>query len=216
MRVIAGSARGRRIVAPPGFDVRPTSDRVRQATFNALTHRGAVDGARVVDLFAGSGALGIEALSRGADHVTFVESDRTAHQCILGNIEYLGFQEQASVVRSDAPRWAQTMTGEVDLVFADPPYQFDGWVPLLASILPHLANDDSIVVMETGNVPELGEEWTVLRQQRYSATVMTLLARTPADFSAASPSSLSSPPSLSLSSTFSTVAPAASPESPDA
>lgn len=177
MRVIAGSARGRRIVAPPGFDVRPTSDRVRQATFNALVHRGAVEEARVLDLFAGSGSLGIEALSRGAGHVTFVESNRVAHACILDNIDHLGFAAQATVLRSDAPRWVAAVRDQVDLVFADPPYSFDEWKPLLAALHPMLAHD-ALVVMETGSVPEIGEEWTIVRQQRYGATVVTLLART--------------------------------------
>ena len=101
VRVVAGSARGRKIVAPPGLDVRPTLDRVRQAIFNALDARGAVEGARVIDVFAGSGALGIEALSRGADHVTFVEHDRKSLACIKENLEHLGFMERASIVRSD-------------------------------------------------------------------------------------------------------------------
>lgn len=177
MRVIAGSARGRRIVAPPGYEVRPTSDRVRQATFNALMHRGAVEEARVLDLFAGSGSLGIEAISRGADHVTFVETDRSAHACIVNNIEHLGFNSQATVLRSDVLRWVSSLRGPVDLVFADPPYQFTEWKPLLDALRPRLADDDAIIVMETGSVPEIGEEWTIVRQQRYGATVMTLLTR---------------------------------------
>jgi 16S rRNA (guanine966-N2)-methyltransferase len=177
MRVIAGSARGRKIVAPPGLDVRPTSDRVRQATFNALVHRNVVEDARVLDLFAGSGSLGIEALSRGAAHATFVESDRAAHRCILDNIEHLGFGEEASVVKSDATRFVQGLRDSFDLVFVDPPYQFAEWPALLAAILPHLADDDSMVVMETGSIPEIGDEFELIRQQRYGATVMTLLVR---------------------------------------
>jgi 16S rRNA (guanine966-N2)-methyltransferase len=177
MRVIAGTARGRKIVAPPGLDVRPTSDRVRQATFNALVHRNVVDDARVLDLFAGSGTLGIEALSRGAAHVTFVESDRAAHRCILDNIEHLGFGEQASVVKSDATRYVQGLRESFNLVFVDPPYQFAEWPTLLAAILPHLADDESMVVMETGRVPEVDDAWEVIRQQRYGATVITLLVR---------------------------------------
>lgn len=178
MRVIAGSARGRRIVAPPGLDVRPTSERVRQATFNALIHRGAVEEARVVDLFAGSGSLGIEALSRGARHVTFVESDRVAHRAILDNVGHLGFESQSTVLRSDVSRWVAGMRDQVDLVFADPPYDFTEWKPLLDALHPMLAHDDAIVVMETGRVTDVGEQWTIVRQQRYGATVVTFLART--------------------------------------
>ena len=98
MRVIAGTARGRKLVAPHGNTVRPTADRVRQATFNALESRGAITDARVLDLFAGSGALGIEALSRGAAHCTFVEKDRSAVEAVNRNLETLGFTARATVV----------------------------------------------------------------------------------------------------------------------
>src|SRR5512141_2155348 len=100
MRIIAGSHRGRRIVAPRGRDTRPTSDRVREAVFNLI---GPVDGADVLDLFAGSGALGLEALSRGAASATFVEADRAAAEAIVSNIEKLGL-EGARVYREDAAR----------------------------------------------------------------------------------------------------------------
>ena len=95
MRIVGGTARGRPLVAPPGDRTRPTSDRVREAVFNALWSRGALDGARAVDLFAGSGALGIEALSRGAAHVTFVDSDRAARRAIERNLAACGVADRA-------------------------------------------------------------------------------------------------------------------------
>lgn len=177
MRVIAGTARGRRIIAPAGHNVRPTLDRVRQATFNALVHRDVVADRQVLDLFAGSGALGIEALSRGATHVTFVENDREALRCIETNLAILGFGRQATVVRSDASRWLAANRGSFDLVFADPPYSFDGWVALLGAIHSTLSGaGDGLAVLETPDVLELGIGWDVVRQQRYGGTVVTLAA----------------------------------------
>ena len=179
MRVIAGTARGRALRAPKGFTVRPTGDRVRQATFNALESRRAVRDARVLDLFAGTGALGIEALSRGAAHATFVDSDRAAVDAINANLAATGFGERgrSTVARADAARWLAplaTATATFDLVLADPPYRFEGWVDLLTGIAAHLA-DDGTVVIETGSVPDLGPAWEILRQQRYGGTVITVL-----------------------------------------
>src|SRR3954467_4150678 len=101
VRVIAGEWGGRRLQAPPGDATRPTSDRVREAVFNALGSLGAVEGAAVADLFAGSGAMGIEALSRGAASVTFVDSARPARAAIEANLAATGFAEQARVVAGD-------------------------------------------------------------------------------------------------------------------
>ena len=122
MRVIAGTWGGRRLQAPPGDAVRPTSDRVREALFSILA--GHVPGARVLDLFAGSGALGIEALSRGAASATFVDSAPTALEALRANLGTLG--AEAEVRRQDARRFlggASADAREYDLVFLDPPYR---------------------------------------------------------------------------------------------
>jgi 16S rRNA G966 N2-methylase RsmD len=105
MRVVGGTARGRRLVAPPGAATRPTTDRVREAIFNALWSRGALDGARVLDLFAGSGALGVEALSRGAAHATFVDRAAVARRAIRRNLETCGFLERAEIVATPVERF---------------------------------------------------------------------------------------------------------------
>ena len=121
MRVIAGAHKGRRLTAPPGRTTRPTSDRVREALFSILGAR--VVGARVLDLFAGSGALGIEALSRGADAVTFVDDDPAAVRAIRANLAGI---DGAEVLRRDARNALQTARGDArqyDLVFLDPPYR---------------------------------------------------------------------------------------------
>ena len=126
MRIVAGELRGRKLVAPDGGTTRPTTDKVREAVFNALGSLDVVDGARVADLYAGSGALGIEALSRGAEHCTFVERDRDA---AVGDPRQhrrrSASPAAAAVVSGDAAKMGAGL--DVDLVFADPPYDFDAW-----------------------------------------------------------------------------------------
>jgi 16S rRNA (guanine966-N2)-methyltransferase len=126
LRVIAGRHRGRRLLAPAGAGTRPTAERVRQALFDMLWHapwagREAVEGARVLDAFAGTGALGLEALSRGAAHAAFIESDRAALAALRRNIEALGEEEAARVIARDATR-PPPAAAPCGLVFLDPPY----------------------------------------------------------------------------------------------
>ncbi|HEX6938005.1 MAG TPA: 16S rRNA (guanine(966)-N(2))-methyltransferase RsmD [Longimicrobiales bacterium] len=121
MRIIAGRWRGRRIEAPPGRETRPTTDRVREAWMSALQPE--LPGARVLDLFAGSGALGLEALSRGAAHATFVERAGSALRALRANIERLGAAERATVVRADALVYVRRLEPHAfDVALADPPY----------------------------------------------------------------------------------------------
>ena len=170
MRVIAGELRGRRLEAPKGATTRPTSDRVREATFNALTSMDALDGAVVLDAFAGSGALGIEALSRGAARCTFVERDRAALVALRANLERLGLgAERAAVVTGDAVR----VGGDWDLALLDPPYAFDGWERLLTSLSP------AVAVCESGRPIPPPEGWVVVREKAYGATVVTILRHDP-------------------------------------
>ncbi|MDQ3709834.1 MAG: 16S rRNA (guanine(966)-N(2))-methyltransferase RsmD [Actinomycetota bacterium] len=124
MRVIAGTARGRRLVAPPGRDTRPTSDRVREALFSSIAP--AVPGAAVCDLFAGSGALGIEALSRGAAWATFVERDAVAVRAIRQNLRRAGVDDAGQVVPGEAADFCRhPVGGPFDLLLCDPPYAVD-------------------------------------------------------------------------------------------
>ena len=149
MRVIAGSRKGHTLVAPRGTDTRPTSDRVRENIFNLV---GPLDGARVLDLFAGSGALGIEALSRGATRAVFVDSDRDAVRAIERNLEKLRLTG-ARVVRGDAllTLAQEAIAGaKYDLVLVDPPYDMlEDIQPRLAHYLPALLEPDGLVVLET-------------------------------------------------------------------
>ncbi len=175
MRVVAGSAGGRRLAAPPGTDTRPTTDRVREAVFNALGSLGVVDGARVADLFAGSGALGIEALSRGAASAHFVESDRRAADVIERNLADLALDDRAVVLRRPVEGAVADLPVGLDLVLADPPYAFDAWDVLLEALVPHLA-DDAVVVVESDRSVALPAGWEKVRERTYGGTVV-LFAR---------------------------------------
>ncbi len=145
MRIIAGTHRGHTIYAPPGTDTRPTSDRVRENVFNIL---GPVDGASVLDLYAGSGAMGLEALSRGAERAVFVERDPDAAKVIERNLDKLRLR--GSVLRRDAVSVLASETRKYDLVLVDPPYDMYLDVqPQLARYLPGVLAEDGVVVVET-------------------------------------------------------------------
>jgi 16S rRNA (guanine966-N2)-methyltransferase len=181
VRVVAGSARGRRLRSPDGEATRPTSDRVRESLFNALHSRGAVQDAAVADLFAGSGALGIEALSRGAAHVWFVETDRNALECIEDNLDTLGFRASATVVRTEVrTALASGLAERFDLVVADPPYAFDDWVGLSEAVAGVLVAD-GLLVAESGSPVCLGDGWEKVRERTYGGTVITFAQRAGAD-----------------------------------
>jgi len=171
MRIIAGSKRGARIAAPKGIATRPTGDRVREAAFNLI---GPVDGAAVLDLFAGSGAMGLEALSRGAASATFVESDRAACRTISQNLEKLGLTG-ARVVCGDAV-WALRQEGRAyDLVLVDPPYEL--WAalgPRLADQLARVLAPDGLVLVETGSKTEPALPLALRTSRRYGSARLTV------------------------------------------
>ena len=170
MRVISGELGGRKLVAPAGDTTRPTTDKVRQAVFNSLGSMGVIEGAVVADLYAGSGALGIEALSRGAERCIFVERDRAALQALRENISALGLGERASVHATDVMAWVPAMRN-VDIAFLDPPFAFDAWANLLPLV------DVGMVVAEADDPIEAPEGWEVARSKRYGRTWVTVLER---------------------------------------
>ncbi|MEM9516126.1 MAG: 16S rRNA (guanine(966)-N(2))-methyltransferase RsmD [Actinomycetota bacterium] len=169
MRVVSGELGGRRIVAPEGTSTRPTTDRVREAIFNALGSRGIVEDALVADLFAGSGGLGIEALSRGAEHCTFVERDRAALAALRENLATLDLDDRSRVVAGNAQTSAAHL--DVDLVLADPPYDFDAWPELLSVVRA------DTVVAESGQPLMDIAGWDAWRSKRYGRTWVTFLER---------------------------------------
>ena len=190
MRVVAGFLRGRRIEGPPEGaaskrqptappKTRPTTDKVREAVFNALNSMEAVSGAVVVDLFAGSGAMGIEALSRGAVSCTFVENDRTALATLRRNIEHLGLGDIARVVNLDISspggrERVREIVAEAGLVVIDPPYGYDKWGAVFEAL--ESASGDVVVVAETESRSDLHKNppagWECLRSRDYGRTTV--------------------------------------------
>ena len=157
-------------MAPPSKGaIRPTTDKVREAVFNALASLDVVVGTRVADLYAGSGALGIEALSRGAARCTFVERDRAAVAAIDENIATLGLRDRSTIIVGDAMTTAPRI--EADLAFADPPYDFDDWPRLLRAI------SASLVVAEAAAPVDPPVDWEQGRTKRYGRTWVTFLHR---------------------------------------
>jgi 16S rRNA (guanine966-N2)-methyltransferase len=144
VRIIAGELKGRRLAAPRFEGVRPTSDKLRETLFNVLASR--VAGARVLDLFAGTGALGLEALSRGAAHVSFVERDPRAIAVIADNVARCGVGARAAVIRAAVERVGDRLAGDFDLILADPPYDIDDPAALLAVFVPRLAPGGLLVL----------------------------------------------------------------------
>jgi 16S rRNA (guanine966-N2)-methyltransferase len=169
MRVVAGELGGRRLVAPAGTSTRPTTDRVREAIFNSLGSAGLIEGALVVDLFAGSGAIGIEALSRGADRCIFVERDRSALRALDENLDALELHDRSKVMAADAMSVAASL--DADIVFADPPYDFDAWPELIARL------PVSLVIAESGGTIDPPAGWNVIREKKYGRTRVTFLER---------------------------------------
>jgi 16S rRNA (guanine966-N2)-methyltransferase len=171
LRIIAGSKRGARIAAPKGLATRPTGDRVREAAFNLI---GPVDGATVLDLFAGSGAMGLEALSRGAVSATFVESDRAACRAIQQNLEKLKLTG-ARVVCADAVWTVRQDPRTYDLVLVDPPYEvWDELQARLAAQLPRVLAPDGLLVVETSSRVEPELPLALRTSRRYGSARLTL------------------------------------------
>ncbi len=179
MRVIAGELKGRPLVAPRGWRVRPTSDRVREAVFSALGDR--VAGARVLDLFCGTGALAIEAISRGAESAVLVDRDTRP---ALGNVESLGLRERCELVRADAGRWLEKRVADpsetrFDLVFVDAPYRLAHRVGQeLNAHMPRLLEQSGRAIVESGaRSPLRIDSLERLRRRRYGAADVSFYGR---------------------------------------
>jgi 16S rRNA (guanine966-N2)-methyltransferase len=176
MRIIAGSRKGARIFAPKGLDTRPTADRVREAAFNLLGP-GAPEDATVLDLFAGSGAMGLEALSRGAAHATFVENDREACRTIVRNLDKLGLdnatvlcQGALTALRADARQGTR-----YDLVLVDPPYEgFSSLQNAMIRHLPDILEPDGTLLVETAADEEPELPLAKRKSRRYGAARLTM------------------------------------------
>lgn len=168
MRVVAGTAGGRRLLGPPSTATRPTTDKVREAIFNSLFSLDVVDDARVVDLFAGTGACGIEALSRGAAECTFVDKDRKALDVVRTNLVNTGFD--GNIVGADVLTFLDRADA-YDLAFVDPPYAFDDWASLLQKLRAR------VVVCESDRSVPVTDGWQLVRERRYGGTVVATMQR---------------------------------------
>jgi len=172
-RIIAGEARGRRLKVPRGDRVRPTTDRVRESMFGALGSLVDLAGAVVLDAFAGSGALGLEALSRGAAHATFVERHRATLAILRGNVAALDFADRCRIVSGDVLGWLGTAEESFDVAFCDPPYDFPdhGWQRLLGRL------NAGILVAESDRPVPAHPEWIVISERRRGSTVVQMARR---------------------------------------
>lgn len=182
MRIIAGEFRSVALASvgkgDAGAHLRPTTDRVRESLFNVLAHRDVIPGARVLDLFAGTGALGLEALSRGASHVSFVDDGRVAQRLILQNIKKLRAETRTALLRCDATRLPACAGDPFDLIFIDPPYgkglgaralgqaEAGGWLA-----------PEALVVWEEASAMRPPEGFVLLDRRSYGDTHVTLLSK---------------------------------------
>jgi 16S rRNA (guanine966-N2)-methyltransferase len=173
MRITGGIGRGRKLKVPAGEKVRPTSDKVKQALFNILGDR--VHGSVFLDLFAGAGGVGIEALSRGAERVVFVDGDRGSLDVVKHNIEQAGFSERAESILAKAETFLKKRSGPYDIVFLDPPYTME-MLPLLQQVAGSgLLKDDAVVIAEHFRKqpsPGTAGALALERETRYGDTVL--------------------------------------------
>ena len=179
MRVIAGAHRGRRLTGPQSDSLRPTSDRVREALFSILGTR--IRGARVLDLYAGTGAVGIEALSRGAAHVTFVESSPAAQRVLQTNLDRCALDDKAQVRSCRVEQFLRRLAPDLapfDVVFADPPYAADEELRTLFMLLGRvILADQSIIVLEhakRARIPETLGGVAAARRYEYGDTCLSV------------------------------------------
>ncbi|HTW69169.1 MAG TPA: 16S rRNA (guanine(966)-N(2))-methyltransferase RsmD [Acetobacteraceae bacterium] len=184
MRIVGGTWRGRALMAPPGQATRPTADRVRQALFDMLLHapwggRELLEGVRVLDAFAGTGALGLEALSRGAAFATFIEQDRAALAALRRNIATCGAEERTFVLAADV--LAASRGEPCGLVFLDPPYGRD-LVPLAVERLRTMSwlSPEALVVAESGRDEKLPELGDLLAERVHGAARLSVFKTSPA------------------------------------
>lgn len=182
MRIIAGAFRGRALASvgkgDAGAHLRPTTDRVRESLFSVLIHLDVIEGAQVLDLFAGTGALGLEALSRGASHVTFVDDGRVAQGLITKNINLTGSRDRTTLIRRDATRLGPNPGALCGLIFLDPPYgKGMGARALAAALAGGWVADDALIVWEESAPMPAPEGFTLHDARKYGDTHISLMWR---------------------------------------
>ena len=179
MRVITGIARGRRLKEPSGMETRPTADRVKEGIFSSIQFE--VEGRKVLDLFGGTGQMGIEALSRGATHCTFVDLQKQAVAIIRENVNSTGFADQSTVIQGDALAFLSRCREKFDLIFLDPPYDsglLEKAMELITTI--DIVSENGIIVCENGSNsgwPVVAEPYRMQKEYRYGKIRTALYRR---------------------------------------
>lgn len=177
MRVITGSARGRKLFAPEGLDVRPTTDKVKEAVFSAVQFD--LEDALVLDLFAGSGQMGIEALSRGAARCVFIDNSQRAIRAINENLRATGFERQSEVVSRDSYDYIKHTSKTFDIIILDPPYRYNH----IANILPFAAkkvSDKGIIICEyekEADIPPTPDGMIMKKTYKYGKISVTIFRK---------------------------------------
>ena len=178
MRVISGEARGRRLREPEGMDIRPTTDKVKESIFNIIQFE--IEGKRVLDLFAGTGQLGIEALSRGAERAVFTDESPAAIKIINENIKTCGFENRAEVMRGESLSTIGRF-GKFDIIFLDPPYDTELLKKALSRIIEiDILKDNGIILCESRNdymLPEVSSPYLLRKEYKYGKIKLTLYTR---------------------------------------
>ena len=170
MRVISGSAKGRKLVVPSGEHVRPTKDRVKEAIFNSLHSYGLVENRSFLDLFSGTGSLGIEALSRGAKSVVFIDHHAEAIDCIILNVEKLNYGSTSKILKTDALSFLER-DDYFDVALLDPTYKYEHWGTLLKRVNAHS------IVIESSEQVTLESDWEIIKSQKYGQTNLLIASR---------------------------------------
>ena len=174
MRVITGLARGRRLQTLEGNDVRPTTEKVKEAVFSSIQFD--IEGRRILDLFAGSGQLGIEAISRGADSAVFVDLNPEAINVIKSNLKATGFEEQSKVLRADCFSFIASTSDTFDIVFLDPPYREELLEKTLTAVI-NIMSDYGIIICERPsdiNLPEMVGEFREKKQLKFGKILVSI------------------------------------------
>ena len=180
MRIISGSARGRKLKELQGMDTRPTTDKVKESMFNIIQFE--LEGRRVLDLFAGTGQLGLEALSRGAERCTFVDQRREAAALVKENVKLCRFEERSRVVQEEAQTFLRTCGERFDVILLDPPYRTDLLNQCIEKIVRFdILREHGIIVCESGtdwSAPALASPYETGREYRYGQIKLTVCRRT--------------------------------------
>lgn len=171
VRIIGGTHRGRKLTFPTAEGLRPTADSVRERLFNWLGQD--LTGMAVLDLFAGSGVMGLEAASRRAKTVTLIEKNRLVAQAIKNNLQQLNFN-QVELIYTDAQNFLATNSRQFDIIFLDPPYQWQQWPDLMQALVPHL-RPQAHIYLESDTLPKLPTGWQILREGKSGISRFELL-----------------------------------------